>query len=234
MDLLKAPIVCHGPFISIIYVGYVGFGGEGNIVRKDDPIKVVLQGPEIIVCGGPRGVAIGGDGIVVGDGLWLDGGGTRGEICVNGDDVVFGGPEAEISPGIIKGHPIRSAPGAGVCLVGREEFDVEDVEGGPDGQVEEVLAGNEVVEAGDVEDGKVSDFENREERAIFEDGGFGWGWTGGAGHVDQRLSEIRVGLGVIVPTGKTAREGVLVLGDGPDEVVESMMTLVSTVRERAI
>jgi hypothetical protein len=234
MELLIAPVAIHGPFISSIYVCYVGFGREGEVVGKLDPVKALLQVPESFVLSRPRGVAIRGDGIVVGDGFWLNGGGTRDKIGVNRYDILPGGPKAEISPAIINGHPMRSAPGARVGLVCREEIDAKDIEGGPKDQVEEILFGIDTFRVGDLKDGKVGDFKNREEGPVFNDGGFGWGWTVWAGHVDQRLSEICMRFGVFLPTGKTTRDSVAVLGDGPGEVVESFMTLVSTIRERAM
>ena len=211
MDLLGAIIFLHDKVVRAIDILFVDLIRNGKVFGKGGLVEFVLQGLEIEVGRPPRGPAVGSDRVVVGDGLGLDGGGTDGyDVRIEGR-VILRGPEAEVTPIIKQGHLVRSAPRSGVVLVGREKMYLENDEGGPDGLVEKDLLLDESLHVNDLEDGCVSDFENREEGAILQNRGDGGDGAGRVRHVDQELSEIMMGLGVVVPSTKSASEGGVIL-----------------------
>jgi hypothetical protein len=194
VDLVLACVRLEDPVVSFVDILMSGRRRAFEVSGKDGSVEVHSNSAKVLRTGEPRSLAIGSDGVVIGDGLRFDGRGESGLKIVRKDGVVGGGPETEISPTVKDGDSMRGTPPSGVLLGSREEVDLKDVQGGPYRGVKKSLLSVWTLLANDLTNGSASDFENGKESAIFKNRRKRRACPCRGGHVDQKLGKVCVRL----------------------------------------
>jgi hypothetical protein len=231
---IGAIVVLFDPAISFVDILAIRLGEDTVVERKRSSLEVLFDGGEVEGAGVPTSVAIVEDDVVVSDGLRLYGKGERRIWFWKEKGRAGRVSTTEITPRIKDRNLIGSAPGGRVVGMRREVVDMKDVQGEPKDLLEEVLLRDDAIQPCDVQDGRVGDLKDGEERAIFKDGSKRGLWIGGSRHFYEVVYKVERGEGVLVPTTEAMGGDYVIFGDGLYEKVEGFMTGGFTISKRVV
>jgi hypothetical protein len=143
-------------------------------------------------------------------------------------------PQAEMCPRVVKWNFISSSWGRSILLMVWKEVDLKDDESVAKGLPQGILLSDRIHILCEIEEGRVSDFKDRKERAILhywsaKRRGVGW-----RGHIQKGLSEVEKSVGVIIPTRKATSQGGAIVNDCFYEEIVRFVIAIATVSEREI